>query len=94
MAAPKKHDYKMHFAMEPNDKIIEIAIEDKVTNMKWKVTYTDKDYADVEAEFKKIQDCIQNGETEIKHPANNGEPLILEAKKGYNAYNFRLAQTY
>mmetsp|Transcript_73884 Transcript_73884/g.117769 ORF Transcript_73884/g.117769 Transcript_73884/m.117769 type:complete len:95 (+) Transcript_73884:137-421(+) len=93
MAAAKKHDYKMHFEMEPNDKTITIEIEDKITNKKWRALYSEKDYNDVEAEFKKIQDCISNGESEIEHPANDGEDLILTASKGNNSYRFQLSET-
>eukprot|EP00486_Rosalina_sp_Unknown_P000686 CAMPEP_0201572140 /NCGR_PEP_ID=MMETSP0190_2-20130828/15249_1 /ASSEMBLY_ACC=CAM_ASM_000263 /TAXON_ID=37353 /ORGANISM="Rosalina sp." /LENGTH=103 /DNA_ID=CAMNT_0047997535 /DNA_START=119 /DNA_END=430 /DNA_ORIENTATION=+ len=91
---PKKHDYKMHFEMEPNDKTITIEIEDKVEQKKWKVMYNDKDYNDIESEFKKIQECINDGETEIVHPEKDGMALVLNATKGYNSYRFELAQSY
>ena len=91
MAAAKKHDYKMHFEMEPNDKTITIQIEDKITDKKWQVVYTENDYKDIEGEFKKIADCINNGETEIDHPQYDGGDLVLNAQKGYDTYRFQLA---
>jgi len=90
--AQKLHDYKMHFEMEPNDKTISISVSDSITGKSWKVTYGENDYADVEAEIKKIQDCVNNGETDIIHPQNENTQLILNATKGNMKYSFKMAQ--
>lgn len=92
--AQKAHDYKMHFEMEPNDKTITIEVEDKVTAKKWKVVYGENDYADVEAEIKKIAECINNGETEIIHPKDENTQLILNASKNNMSYQFKMAQQH
>lgn len=93
---PKKYDYKMNFMMEPNDKTITIEIEDKVSAKKWKQIYTEEDLNckdQIEEEFKKIQDAINNGESEIIHPQNDNDALVLQASKGQNSFNFELPQS-
>lgn len=57
-----------------------------------KVVYGENDYADVEEEIKKIQDCVNNGEKEIIHPKDENTQLVLNLTKGDMSYEFKMAQ--